>query len=286
MERNFGNLALSLPARTAGVHVLADAHEVTVEDCVCHAHARSPATGRTNRRTAIAVIVRGAFHVRASEGEALLGPGTLLLKNAGSNHEYHHVDDGGDRTLTFELDDALVEAARASFAISGHGRAFPQLAIPASPRTAAALALAERALRTRDPAVLHDAALAITTLAFTASWTRDHPIASPTRAHAHRVARVLRHIDAAPASDCALATLATLAGLSTFHFARAFRALTGQTPHQYVIAARLRAAARALTTTRAPITNIALDAGFPDLAHFTTTFRRAFGRSPRRYRAQ
>jgi AraC family transcriptional regulator len=288
MERNFGNLALTLPARAAGVHVLAHAHGVTVEDCVCHAHARSPAAERMNRRTAIAVVVRGSFHVRASEGEALVGPGTLLLKNAEASHEYRHVDDGGDRTLTFELDDAFVDTACTSFGVARPGhrgrRAFAQLAIPPAPQTAAAVALAERALRTHQPAALHDAALAITALAFEASWAPSHRLASPTAAQTRRVARVLRHVDAQPAADCSLAALGALAGLSSFHFARVFRALVGQTPHQYVMAARLRTAAVALSTTRTPIIEVALDAGFRDLSHFTTSFHRVFGVSPRRYR--
>jgi len=285
MARNLGNLALALPARPPGIHTLAHDHGVTIEDCVCRLHARSPAVERLNPRPAIAVMVAGSFHARASEGEALVGPGTLLLKNAASVHEYRHVDDGGDRCLIIELADASVEAAHASFGIArAGGRAFDQIAIPAGPQTAAAVALAERALRTNEPAALHDAAGAITALAFATSWARTHRLAPPTTAQIRRVARVIRHVEAQPAADCSLATLAALAGLSSFHFARVFRGLVGQTPHQYVMAARLRAAAVALATTRTPITDVAFDAGFHDLSHFTTSFHRAFGVSPRRYR--
>jgi len=256
-----------------------------VEDCVCDAHARTPPTERMNRRTAIAVVVRGSFRVRASQGDMLVGPGTLLLKNAGSCHEYRHVDDGGDRTLTFELDDAFVDAAGASFGVTRRRHhVFTQLALPAAPSTTAALAMAERAMRIHEPALLHEAALSIASLAFTSSWAPSHRLALPTDAQARRVARVLRHVDAAPASDCSLSTLAALAGLSIFHFSRVFRALVGQTPHQYVMAARLRAAAASLSTTRAPIIEVALDCGFRDLSHFTASFHRAFGVSPRRYR--
>jgi AraC family transcriptional regulator len=262
MERNLGNLA--------------------VEEVVCRLHARSPMVGRTNRRTAVSVILGGSFHVRAPEGEAVVGPGALLLKNAGGVQEYRHIDDGGDHSITFELDDAFVEAACASFAHRGR-RTFAQLCIPASARTAAAVALVERARRDDRDAV-HDAALAVTTLAFTADWQPTPPRA-PTPAQIRRVVRVLRHVDEHPADDCSLETLAAIAGLSTFHFARVFRVLSGQTPRQYVIAARLRAAARALSSTRRPVIEVALDAGFADLSHFTTSFRRAFGVSPRRYRA-
>jgi AraC-like DNA-binding protein len=262
MARNVGNLAL--PDRCAGVHVLA--RDPVVEDCVCDLHATSPTVERTNRHAAVAVVLRGSFHIRASEGAALATSGALLLKNAGSHHAYRHVDDGGDRTLTFgiELD-----------------HPFAHLAIPASPRTSAAVAFAARALASGDPEALHDAAHAIASLALVLDGNRpyDAPVA-----HVRRVVRALRYIDAHCAADCSLATLAATAGLSAFHFSRIFRALVGQTPRQYVISARLRTAAAALASTRKPVTEVALDAGFVDLSNFMATFRRAFGVSPRRYR--
>jgi hypothetical protein len=64
-----------------------------------------------------------------------------------------------------------------------------------------------------------------------------------------------------------------------------FRAVTGQTPRQVVIATRLRAAAALLRTTRLPVMHIALDVGFGDLSHFMASFARAFGVSPGSYRA-
>lgn len=103
-------------------------------------------------------------------------------------------------------------------------------------------------------------------------------------AEARRVRDVAAVIDARPAEALSLSDLAGLAGLSRYHFIRAFRAATGETPRQYQIAARLRAAADRLVDTRAPITEIALDVGFNDISHFNATFRRAFGTSPRAWR--
>jgi AraC-like DNA-binding protein len=101
---------------------------------------------------------------------------------------------------------------------------------------------------------------------------------------ARRIAQILRYIEAHSADDCSLDTLAAQARLSSFHLLRLFRALTGQTPRQVVIATRLRAAATALRTTQKRVVEVALDAGFGDLSHFTTSFARAFGASPRAYR--
>jgi AraC family transcriptional regulator len=72
--------------------------------------------------------------------------------------------------------------------------------------------------------------------------------------------------------------------LSRYHFLRAFKSVTGVTPHQWVLRARLRDAAQRLATSRSPVTEIALDAGFADLANFIRSFHAEYGVSPRRYR--
>ncbi|HEY5207110.1 MAG TPA: helix-turn-helix domain-containing protein, partial [Roseiarcus sp.] len=57
------------------------------------------------------------------------------------------------------------------------------------------------------------------------------------------------------------------------------------TPHRYLISARLRRAAFALTSSRRPVIAIAFDAGFGDLSTFNKTFRAVFGLTPTQYRA-
>ena len=86
--------------------------------------------------------------------------------------------------------------------------------------------------------------------------------------------------NAHPLSDCARA-----ANMSPYHFLRTFKNITGVTPHQWLLRARLRDAAQRLAMSRAPVTEIALDVGFDDLSNFIRSFRAEFGLSPRQYRA-
>jgi AraC-like DNA-binding protein len=58
----------------------------------------------------------------------------------------------------------------------------------------------------------------------------------------------------------------------------------GVTPHQYLVRARLKHAARLLADEERAITDIALDVGFADLSNFVRSFRRAAGVSPREFR--
>jgi AraC-like DNA-binding protein len=91
-------------------------------------------------------------------------------------------------------------------------------------------------------------------------------------------------LDAHAHEDIDLEAAARQAGLSPWHFLRLFSRVVGVTPHQYLLRARLRNAARMLATDERPVTDIALDAGFADLSNFVRSFRRAAGVSPRQFR--
>jgi AraC family transcriptional regulator len=272
-----------LPARSSGIHALAADTGFAARDCVCRYGVRSPVFGGQFRRAQISVILGGTFHARSSAGALLASPGALLLGNASGAYEFRHVDDGGDRSVIFDYAPVVLDEIARSLELRDAPQ-FRAAAIPASPAALDAVVLAERALCTGDREELREAALAVAMIALAAE--RDLTAKPPPLAQARRVARALRYIEAHSADDCSLEVLAAEARLSRCHFLRVFRAMTGQTPRQHVIATRLRAAATALRASRTPITRIALEAGFGDLSHFTQTFSLAFGTSPRRYRSR
>lgn len=285
MTRHLGNLAWTLPARSSGVHLLARDATFCASDCVCLHGVRSPAFSGQHRRARVSVLLAGTFQARSSRGTLLAGAGTLLLGNARDAYEYRHVDDGGDRSVVFDYEETLLDAAAHSLGVRLRAvRPFRGAAVPASAASTGAVVLAQLALRTQDPEAMREAALAALAVAMEAEGA---PVARPPPpSHARRVARALRHVEAELTGDCSLDALAACAGMSPFHFLRVFRALTGQTPRQVVIAARLRRAALALRASAAPVTAAALDAGFGDLSHFNLRFKQAFGVSPRAYRAR
>jgi AraC family transcriptional regulator len=71
---------------------------------------------------------------------------------------------------------------------------------------------------------------------------------------------------------------------SPFHFLRVFSRVIGVTPHQYLIRARLRRAARLLADEGRAIADVAFEVGFGDVSNFVRTFHRAAGVSPREFR--
>ena len=81
-----------------------------------------------------------------------------------------------------------------------------------------------------------------------------------------------------------LAGLAQEAGLSLWHFSRAFKQSTGLSPHRWIRERRLERARQLLADKHRSLTSIALHLGFASLSHFSTAFKQATGLSPRRYR--
>jgi AraC-like DNA-binding protein len=96
-----------------------------------------------------------------------------------------------------------------------------------------------------------------------------------------RVAKELieAHID----GTLALRHIAESCGLSSSHFAHAFKASVGMAPHQWLLHRRVERAKHLLNAARQSLTDIALECGFADQSHFTRVFRRATGCPPGRW---
>ncbi|HQV03520.1 MULTISPECIES: AraC family transcriptional regulator [unclassified Novosphingobium] len=81
-----------------------------------------------------------------------------------------------------------------------------------------------------------------------------------------------------------LEDLASIVGLSPFHFSRKFKIEFGLTPHAYVIQRKIERAKAMLLMKNTPLKVIAADCGFSDQSHLNRTFRKALGVTPAEFR--
>jgi AraC family transcriptional regulator len=96
--------------------------------------------------------------------------------------------------------------------------------------------------------------------------------------------RIVEFIEQHIAEDFPLATLASLAQLSTYHFARAFKRSFGIPPHRYHTNRRIERARALLANPRTSVAEVALELGFSGASAFAATFRRTTGQTPTDYR--
>jgi AraC-like DNA-binding protein len=99
-----------------------------------------------------------------------------------------------------------------------------------------------------------------------------------------RLAKVIEHVHHRYGDPLTSGELAVMAGLSVSQFERRFRQALGTSPRQYLVRIRVESAARKLAETKQTVSEIALDCGFSDHAHFSRRFRRMMKMSPTEYR--
>jgi AraC family transcriptional regulator len=97
--------------------------------------------------------------------------------------------------------------------------------------------------------------------------------------------RTLEYIDASLSSGLTGDGIAGIAGLSNYHFGKAFKQSTGMTLHSYVLARRMWRAQELLAKSDLPLAAVAQAAGFSSQSHFTTMFSTRTGFSPGSYRS-
>jgi AraC family transcriptional regulator len=99
-----------------------------------------------------------------------------------------------------------------------------------------------------------------------------------------RLNRVLEYIEASLIDNLELSVLAEVAGVNLYHFARAFKASTGETPHQYVVRRRIERAKEFLRHSQLSVIEASARTGFVDQSHFSKVFRRIVGVAPSEFR--
>jgi AraC family transcriptional regulator len=99
------------------------------------------------------------------------------------------------------------------------------------------------------------------------------------------VALIDHHLSDEEEGRVGLRAVARAVSMSYFHFSRAFKRSMGMTATNYIAERRIERAKKMLEETELPISEIALRSGFSSQSHFTTSFRRLAGATPKVFRA-
>lgn len=227
----------------------------------------------------IGVIRRGAQKSWSGRGPVEAGPGDVITCNPGEVHDGAPIGRQSRHWCMLYIEPEVISTLARDMT-EGHDAALAFTAPVLADHTAARRAFVALFRRLQCGAELDDPGCQ-ESLYRLLCWLgeavqRPCPPDAPIR-------RAKEYIDDDPGRPIRLDELAYLCGLTKFQFLRAFARATGQTPHSYIIQARLQRAKR-LIQAGEPIVAAALSCGFADQSHFTRHFARSYGFTPGRLR--
>jgi len=97
---------------------------------------------------------------------------------------------------------------------------------------------------------------------------------------------VLAYMEANSAEELSLGTVASQVHMVPSYFSRFFKRITNETFYTYLMKLRACRAYQELMNSDKLITDIALDAGFPNVKSFINCFSTIYGETPAKYRRQ
>lgn len=258
---------------------LCSTETITAVDYRCSAGPADKPYAETHMDYSIAFVRRGSFGYRHRGRHFDMVPGSVLIGNRQDEFMCtHDHQEGGDCCLCFKLSPAMRETIGDGNGIWQRGAVAPQASLMVLGELAQAAAAGD------SDVALEEVGLALASRVARLAGGDKHGLAKIRARDRQRVVEAAHWLDHHAHEEIDLAQAGRAAGLSAFHFLRLFAKVVGVTPHQYLIQARLRRAAKLLAKADLPITEIAFEVGFGDLSNFVRSFHRAAGMSPRDFR--
>lgn len=272
-----------VPGRAAATS-LARGAGWSVADVLCTCGPGDHAFEEAHTQHSIGIVLSGTFQYRTKDGRHVMSAGSFLLGNPGDAYECDHEHAAGDRCVAFHYTPEYLERIAAELPGRNVRPRFGAMRLPPARELSGAVARSAIALGGTDRATWNELAVrvAVESLSFGAGRVTRRLM--PPGSVVRRITEQIRAIELDPATDASLDTLAAAAGLSPFAYLRTFEHLTGVTPHQLVLRARLRRAAVRLETETSKVIEVALSSAFGDVSNFNKAFRAEFGMAPTAYR--
>ena len=287
LQRALAARAVSGSPGEAAPRVLARGDGWTVADVICTSGPEDRSFEERHSHYAIAIVVAGTFQYRSPLGGGLMTPGALMLGNPGQSYECGHEHGRGDRCVAFWYEPDYFDRLASGTGPRGARAGFRVHRLPPLRLFSRLIAGAANGAVGSPDTPWEEIGVALATGASGAGAGAGagggDVRALPPNAVA-RVTQTVRLMERHPDARLTLARLAREARLSPYHFLRTFERVTGATPHQFILRARLREAALRLASEAKSVLETALDCGFGDVSNFNRAFRAEFGVSPRVYR--
>jgi AraC-like DNA-binding protein len=234
-------------------------------------------------RTCLVFTEYGTWTVRSRHGGGMASPAVMVAGDGGAEYDCDHPAGVDDRNLCLIFPKSVRAPAVPLVPVSGH---IARLRRDLRGLVAAGTAGGAADSASSSPSALDTAAEldAVGWALLAAAGSPDAPAAPGARDR--RLAVALRDVLDREHADPDLDAVAagTALGLSRTRMIHVFRAVTGTTPHRYLVERRVAHAAALLAAGDMPVTEACFASGFGSVARFQAAFRQAWGMPPSQYR--
>jgi AraC-like DNA-binding protein len=225
----------------------------------------------------------GVFVKHIGRTQVVANPATVVFFTEGREYSVSHPVGDGDDCTSLRFAPSVLQEALAGFGKTSKVRddaPFDSLgaAVAPAPRDL----LAARKLRRLSSSYTSALGVEETALGLLQALTGTAPLRrldNDSRARRWAV-DVEVMLASRPGHRWTLAQVGREVGVSPYHLARRFRAVTGSSIHRRLVAIRLAVAAERILDGENDLSMLALDLGFASHAHLTTAFRAAHGLPP------
>lgn len=222
--------------------------------------------------------VKGVFVHHVQDRRTVATPAVALLLNRDQPHQIRHPAGGHDQSIFISVSTDLVDPF-----LDATGSAFPTTTATTSPSVFATVRNLARLAANGHLTHLEAEEFTVNLLDHLTPRTGTD---EPATRHRELIADVEEYLSLHYRSKTDLPTLARHVGASPHHLSRLFRRITGVTLSTRRTQLRLRFALDQLLDGATDISTVAVEAGFYDHAHLTSTMRTHLDTTPSRIRDQ
>lgn len=228
---------------------------------------------------------------QAGAAPAIATPNHIMLYDGGQTYRRRPICERGDDSDWIEFSDGVFREAicAADVAAAERPSRFPRCG--QMPLTAIGhwcvrqIMSAARAASACPEMLLQESVFSLLHGVIGSSCRQQRCSKAVARLRTQREHRELAHaaqecIARDPSANLSVASIARNLQVSAFHLCRVFRTQVRMSLHEYVVQLRLRQALTQVLDSNSDLTRIAYSAGFSSSAHFSSSFRQAFGVPP------
>ena len=261
------------------VDTLLSTDTATIRDVVCSGLCRHKGDEECSSATHLVFPYRGVFVRHVGRHDSVAEANQLLFFNSDETYRISHPLVGGDSCLSFEISEPLLhELAPKQHVSSGNKVRFRRQRLRIDARAQALVALLRHSLRRKVAETLEGETLALT-LVRRALGERTSHASAATSGREKLVDRAKVILSSDLSRRWSLAEIAAEVGVSPVYLTQVFQQVEAMPLYQYQLRLRLSRALDMLGDYD-DLTTLSADLGFSSHSHFSSAFRRMYGRTP------